>query len=322
MKEVTLYDGFLAELRKRIPRGAKLTNTLVDMLYIEREAVYRRLRGEVPFTFLEVMTVSRELGISLDNLTRTNTTKSRPFQLKLVEYGNPADADYKMMREYIDTLLMAKDDPDWEAGHSTNILPRAFCYYYTNLSRFYLFKWQYQYSNTAVHRPFRDTVITPELASIQQEYLQVTRELKTCYYIFDHLVFHYLVTDIRFFASLNLIEPDEVRALKEELTRLLSQMERFAARGRYDDTGNEMLIYLSNINLDTNYCYLGGRTFHLSMLKAFTLNMITSRDIYTYERLRSWLQSLKRTSTLITVTGEKQRVLFFDDQRRLLDTLD
>ena len=44
MKDVSLYESFLAELRKKVPQGAKLTNTLVDMLYIEREAVYRRSR--------------------------------------------------------------------------------------------------------------------------------------------------------------------------------------------------------------------------------------------------------------------------------------
>ena len=98
MKDVSLYESFLAELRKKIPQGAKLTNTLVDMLYIEREAVYRRLRGEVPFTFMEVMTIAKELGISLDNLTETDTCKSRPFQLKLVEYANPLDADFRMMQ--------------------------------------------------------------------------------------------------------------------------------------------------------------------------------------------------------------------------------
>ena len=76
MKDVSLYESFLAELRKKIPQGAKLTNTLVDMLYIEREAVYRRLRGEVPFTFMEVMTIAKELGISLDNLTEQNKADS------------------------------------------------------------------------------------------------------------------------------------------------------------------------------------------------------------------------------------------------------
>ena len=321
MKEVTLYDGFLAELRKRFLRGAELTNALVDMLYIEREAVYRRLRGEVPFTFIEVMTISKELGISLDNLTLAEKGKSRPFQLKLVEYANPADADYKMMRDFINMLATVKDREDLEAGHSTNIIPRAFCYYYSNITRFYHFKWLYQYSHVDSLKSFREVVISPKLAEMQQEYLRTTRQLKSNYFIFDHLVFHYLVMDIKFFASINLIAPDEVQALKEELMQLLDDMEHFAAKGRFSDTGNEMFIYLSNINLDTNYCYLSTGDFHLSMLKAFTLNMLISRDAYTFERLRSWLQSLKRSSTLITVSGEKQRVMFFEEQKRLIETL-
>lgn len=105
----SLYESFLTELRKKIPQGAKLTNTLVDMLYIEREAVYRRLRGEVPFTFVEVMTVAKELGISLDNLTETDTCKSRPFQLKLVEYANPLDADFRMMQDFVEIFACARE---------------------------------------------------------------------------------------------------------------------------------------------------------------------------------------------------------------------
>lgn len=321
MKEVTLYDGFLSELRKRIPRGAELTSTLVDMLYIEREAVYRRLRGEVPFTFIEVMTVSKELGISLDNLVQTDTGKSRPCQLKLVEYANPIESDYKMMRDFINMLNIVKDGADWEAGQSTNILPRSFAYYYSNITRFYLFKWMYQYSHIDALKPFREVVISPQLAEVQQDYLRATRQLKSSYYIFDHLVFHYLVTDIKFFASINMITSEEVQVLKEELMRLLVDMEYFAAKGRFSDTGNEIFIYLSNINLDTNYCYIGTRNFRMSMLKAFTLNVVTSRDVHTYERLRSWLQSLKRSSTLITVSGEKQRVMFFEEQREVIGTL-
>ena len=70
IKDSSLYDVFLSELRRKIPRGAELTTTLTDMLYLEREAVYRRLRGDVPFTFMEVVTIAKKLGISLEP-TRT-----------------------------------------------------------------------------------------------------------------------------------------------------------------------------------------------------------------------------------------------------------
>ena len=85
MKDVSLYESFLTELRKKIPQGAKLTNTLVDMLYIEREAVYRRLRGEVPFTFVEVMTVAKELGISSSrySLARRVNRTGRPVSRRI-----------------------------------------------------------------------------------------------------------------------------------------------------------------------------------------------------------------------------------------------
>ena len=194
MKDVSLYESFLAELRKKVPQGAKLTNTLVDMLYIEREAVYRRLRGEVPFTFMEVMTITKELGISLDNLTETDTCKSRPFQLKLVEYANPLDADFRMMQDFVEIFACAENEPDWEAGFSTNTLPKSFCYYYPGITRFYLFKWLYQYSNVDTVKPFREVVINDRLARIQQDFLHGMRCVKSSFYILDHLVFHYLVT--------------------------------------------------------------------------------------------------------------------------------
>ena len=298
MKDVSLYESFLAELRKKVPQGAKLTNTLVDMLYIEREAVYRRLRGEVPFTFMEVMTITKELGISLDNLTETDTCKSRPFQLKLVEYANPLDADFRMMQDFVEIFACAENEPDWEAGFSTNTLPKSFCYYYPGITRFYLFKWLYQYSNVDTVKPFREVVINDRLARIQQDFLHGMRCVKSSFYILDHLVFHYLVTDMLFFASIKL--------------------ERFTAKGLHEDTGNEMYIYLSNINLDTSYCYLGSPNYQLSMLKAFTLNVISSFDLETFNRLKSWMNSLKRSSTLITVSGEKERVRFFSDQHRLV----
>ena len=37
-------------MNEKLPNGTNLANTLIDMLYLGKEAVYRRLRGEVPFT--------------------------------------------------------------------------------------------------------------------------------------------------------------------------------------------------------------------------------------------------------------------------------
>ena len=94
------------------------------MLCIEKEAVYRRLRGEVAFTFAEIVTIANAFGISLDNLVGTVTAKSRPFQLKLVDFVNPMETDYDMLDQYIDILGLAREDDRSELIDCTNILPQ------------------------------------------------------------------------------------------------------------------------------------------------------------------------------------------------------
>ena len=135
MKKELLYDNLLNAIKEEFPQKTNLVNALVDLLCIEKEAVYRRLRGEVAFTFAEIVTIANAFGISLDNLVGTVTAKSRPFQLKLVEYANPLDADFRMMQDFVEIFACAESEPDWEAGFSTNTLPKSICYYYPGITR-------------------------------------------------------------------------------------------------------------------------------------------------------------------------------------------
>lgn len=43
-----LNNNLIEALKMKIPDGSNLANELMDILYIGKEAVYRRLRGEVP----------------------------------------------------------------------------------------------------------------------------------------------------------------------------------------------------------------------------------------------------------------------------------
>lgn len=46
-------------MKERIPQDMNLANTLADILCMGKEAVYRRLRGEVSFTIDEVALLSQ-----------------------------------------------------------------------------------------------------------------------------------------------------------------------------------------------------------------------------------------------------------------------
>ena len=78
---------------------------------------------------------------------------------------------------------------------------------------------------------------------------------------------------------------------------------------------------ISSVNFETSYSYVETQHCHLTMLKSFTLNDATSPDEAIFQRMKQWMQSLIRTSTLISRSGEKDRIVFFEEQRRIVDML-
>ena len=72
-----LKDGLIRAMKDKMPGGNNLASALTEILCIGKEAVYRRLRGEVAFTFNEAAVISRELGISLDNRRQLLPRKHR-----------------------------------------------------------------------------------------------------------------------------------------------------------------------------------------------------------------------------------------------------
>lgn len=321
MRNSLLYDNLMNAFKEKFPQRSVLVNTLVDLLCIEKEAVYRRLRGEVAFTFSEIVTIANEFGISLDNVVGTVTAKSRPFQLKLVDFLNPKDVDYEMLEQYVDILVHAREDDNSELIDCTNILPMQLYMKYKYISRFYLFKWLYQFGEPGKAKRFEDIEVTDRFFSLQLSSIEESKFIRNSYFILDPLIFQYLLNDINYFASVNLIRPEDVKQLKKELLEFLNEMEALATRGMFEETGNKVFFYISGVNFDTSYWCVQAKNYHISMIKTFVLSSVASLDEGTYDKLRKWLRALIRSSIMISVSGEKQRVAFFEAQRQLINHL-
>lgn len=78
-----LNTGLIEALKEKLPPKTNLANLLMDTLYIGREAIYRRLRGEVPFTLEEAALISRKLGVSLDKIVGVSFSANAVFDLIL-----------------------------------------------------------------------------------------------------------------------------------------------------------------------------------------------------------------------------------------------
>ena len=104
------------------------------------------------------------------------------------------------------------------------------------------------------------------------------------------------------------------------IARREERLEELAARGK-SKTGNDVKIYISNINFEATYSYLETDTIQLSLIRIYSINSITTQDSEMFRGLKEWIQSLKKFSTLISESGEMQRIQFFKQQREIIDTL-
>jgi hypothetical protein len=134
------------------------------------------------------------------------------------------------------------------------------------------------------------------------------------------MMFYSLVNDIRYFVDINLINRDEVEVLKKEILCLIDGLEQLAAKG-FHKPGKSIRIYVSNINFEASYGYLEADDFKLSVLRLYSINEITTADQEVFEHQREWIHSLRKYSTLISISGEMQRIQFFEKQRQYVNSL-
>ena len=314
-----LNTGLVNAVREKLPPKENLANALMDILYIGKEATYRRLRGEVPFTLAEAAILSRKLGISLDTIIGTSFRENAVFDMNIVDCSQPYETYYSILEKQVELFRKVKEDEYSEIGTSSNIIPLTLSLNYNMLSKFRLFKWMYQNENIKC-KHFEEMEIPQKIVDKQKEYAGAINHIHSVDYIWDNMIFSHLINDIQYFCDVHLISDEAKDLLKEELLQVVDDMEELATRGK-SKAGNDIRIYISNINFEATYSYLDTNTIQLSLIRIYSINSITTQDSEMFRGLKEWIQSLKKFSTLISESGEMQRIQFFKQQREIIGTL-
>ncbi|MCD8177806.1 MAG: hypothetical protein LUE98_10400 [Tannerellaceae bacterium] len=199
MKRDILNLNFLSAVNEKIPNKTELANYLVTILHIEKEAVYRRLRAEVPFIFAEVTIISEKLGISLDKLIGIYSEGEQPFNLYLHDFETPSDSDLILINNYINVLGIVKRDPNSSINEVWNTLPFPLTYAYKSLTKFFILKWKYQFKPGTTFCKFNELTIPPKIKELQTKHLEEYKNIKYSCFILEHSIFEKAVEDIRFF---------------------------------------------------------------------------------------------------------------------------
>jgi len=137
------YDHFMDILSEKYSTKAKLAQALMDLLCMEREAVYRRLRRDVIFPAHEIVKIASSLNISLDEVIGVKSQKIL-FQMQPLNYTNPSKEDMNFVRKRVQVLEQLKDVTGSEYMVVCNHLSRSLSSGFEILYRFLIFRWSYE----------------------------------------------------------------------------------------------------------------------------------------------------------------------------------
>ena len=159
-----------------------------------------------------------------------------------------------------------------------------------------------------------------KLLKVQKELLEDIRLVRRTCFILDENLFRSFVKEIKYFSELGLVSTTDVQDMKKELYQLLRELEILSEKGSYHN-GNSLSVYLSNVNFEATYSYVEKARFQICFLRVYSINSMDSRDSKICDYQKKWIHSLKRHSTLISQSGEIQRMMFFNEQKKVVDAL-
>ena len=312
-----LFREFVSIMQKRVLRRSTLANTIAELLDIEKDAAYRRLRGEVSFSFAEMAVIARKLGISLDEIAGIDNEQCSSISLALTKHIDPSDVDYAIFNDYINTLKSIKDEPDSTIMEGGNLFPNYLFFDYEYITRVIMFRWS-QSSYFGKRLPFHEVIIPDRMRILQKQVCFYARHVKSTTYVWDSKIFEYFVASIKFFEKLRLIKEEDITLIKNDLITFLNDLEKMAVTGKHKETGNEVSIYIGDLYAYSNFGYIETKNLRISLFRAFLLNSFSSLENLLYDEISSWLHAAQRRTTLISVSGERIRTEFFDAQREII----
>lgn len=307
---------------KHIPEETNPATFLADTLNIGKEAAYRRLRGEVFFSFDEAAQLALKLNFSLDKAMGVAGAGNVLFQMQFDDF-------YSTLEKYNDILIRdirffqrIASESDTVYAMAGRAIPAEYYMRYEHVAKFKFFKWLYQHGLSDPNvRTYEQMQVPEALVNNYSEYVSGLEQVKSSWYVFDNDGFRHWVSAIRTFQAMHMISDESVRVLKEELLQLLGEIEQITVSGCYRN-GNKVSFYLSDIDLESTYSYMTTSKIKSSSIGVFSLNSLRTTDPVMFDQVRRWVQTQMRFSTLISGSGEMQRIGYFKRQRKILAELE
>lgn len=324
MQTLDLHEQFLNALFDKFAKKSVLTNTISEILHIEKESAYRRLTGKVNFSVREMGIVAKQLGILLD----TVAGRDRDHTIFSFQLENPLQSSMDVLFHMVDENLTRIEQTTKKPALSGNIynsMPKEFYIFSPALTKLMFFKWGHYFVGGNEFNDYAHWDPPQQLYGLRQRVRDMYR-FKNIYYIWDDAVIWTLLNEVANLHKMRVISKQDKDELKQAFKDMLTYLEQTLA-GNYierfgvDPDILEFYICSRSSGFTCNYYISEDQQEYAAFLKTNYSYCIIDNDLENFNKLKGWVDSFRNISTMLSRSGRTERRIFFDTQFKLIDLI-
>jgi hypothetical protein len=298
---------------EKTPSGVNPVDYLMEVLHISRKSVYRRKKGELPFSFEEIAVLSEKLDFSIDELVAKGNENQAVFTHKTDVLFDPEDTFIAMLEKYRDFYKKAAEAKSFEGVFTMNRILFIYALNTTHLFKFFYYMWVYQGHDVPLNFRYSDMDFPSEILDSSQKVWEYERNVGNITIILDELIFKNIFNEIAYYYQRELLTTEEFIQLKDELLAYIKRLELIVSLGT-NEYGLNYTIYLSKLNIESNSCYFRIDDEIESSFWVFGISPIYTSNPFVFTSHKKWIDSLKKYAILISQSNELLQSKFFNEQ--------
>lgn len=313
IEEKTTYaqKDFLEKVKKSLPSNISFIDELADVLEIGSTSVYRRMRGETPLTFDEILKICSHYKLNLD-LSSPGNLLSVSFNYGILPKS--IDGFKYYLRSILDDMRMLSIEKEAKLIYVAEDIPIFHLFSFPELASFKMYYWMKSVLNIPEYqnKKYSFEIADKEILSIGNEMLNYYSVIESSE-IWTEYTVNSLRKQIEYYWETELFEnkkdAEKLCLQTIELIQNISQQAEKSTKTNKEKTGNFWLYY-SDIDLGNNCIYASTKNLKKVYLTYNTFNKMNTTDETYCKETFSWINYLIGKSNLISGSSEKQRLLF------------
>lgn len=311
----TLQNMLFQQIRQQCKDQSAMIEQISELLSIRKDSVYRRVKGETPLQYDEVITLAERFGLSLDDLffADEKTVMFKGRYMHETQFGLHA-----MLSEMEWQLNHAAKLHDVSLTYVSKDIPVFYYFMFPQVAAFKVFVWlksQFQFEEWK-SQPFTFSILTPTLQ-------KQTIDVSTAYIkipSIEILNADNILNDVRqleqYWETGVIKSRDDLEKIYISMHEMVDHMEAQASAGYKfspdtQEPAAKLQLFVNDFFVGDNTVLISNQDINMVFLNHTAVNFMSTTNQFFVNYNRAFIHNLIRKSTLISEVGERVRSRFF-----------